>query len=96
MVSSFNVLNKVFLNLGCMAISGAEFVFTAGEQLFFQEKQFTNDPKHCKRCISKRNSGRGFPSSGHCSTSVSPGQLGTSRTAHTSHCTPGMRAGEHP
>jgi hypothetical protein len=27
---------------------------------------------------------------------VSPGQLGTSRTAHTSHCTPGMRAGEHP
>src|SRR5262249_52752292 len=26
---------------------GAEFVFTAGEQLFFHDKQFKNDPKHC-------------------------------------------------
>lgn len=29
---------------------GAEFVFSAGEQSFFHEKQFTNDPKRCKRC----------------------------------------------
>ena len=34
---------------------GAEFVFTAGEQLFFHDKQFTNDPKHCKQCKAKRN-----------------------------------------
>jgi CxxC-x17-CxxC domain-containing protein len=33
---------------------GAEFVFTAGEQLFFHDKQFKNDPKHCKQCKSKR------------------------------------------
>jgi len=33
---------------------GAEFVFTAGEQLFFHEKQFKNDPKHCKQCKAKR------------------------------------------
>ena len=33
---------------------GAEFVFTAGEQLFFHDKQFTNDPKHCKQCKAKR------------------------------------------
>ena len=33
---------------------GAEFVFTAGEQLFFHDKQFKNDPKHCKRCKAKR------------------------------------------
>ncbi|MGB0073272.1 MAG: zinc-ribbon domain containing protein [Terracidiphilus sp.] len=33
---------------------GAEFVFTAGEQLFFYDKQFTNDPKHCKQCKAKR------------------------------------------
>ncbi len=34
---------------------GAEFVFTAGEQLFFHDKQFANDPKHCKKCRAKRN-----------------------------------------
>ena len=33
---------------------GAEFVFTAGEQLFFHDKQFKNDPKHCKECKAKR------------------------------------------
>jgi CxxC-x17-CxxC domain-containing protein len=37
---------------------GAEFVFSAGEQLFFHEKQFTNDPKRCKQCKAKSNSGR--------------------------------------
>jgi CxxC-x17-CxxC domain-containing protein len=36
---------------------GAEFVFTAGEQLFFHDKQFKNDPKHCKLCKAKRGSG---------------------------------------
>lgn len=33
---------------------GAEFIFTAGEQVFFHDKQFTNDPKHCKKCKAKR------------------------------------------
>ena len=36
---------------------GAEFIFTAGEQLFFHDKQFTNDPKHCKQCKAKRARG---------------------------------------
>ena len=36
---------------------GAEFVFTAGEQLFFHDKQFMNDPKRCKQCKAKRASG---------------------------------------
>jgi CxxC-x17-CxxC domain-containing protein len=36
---------------------GAEFVFTAGEQLFFYEKHFKNDPRHCKQCKAKRASG---------------------------------------
>jgi CxxC-x17-CxxC domain-containing protein len=31
-----------------------EFVFTAGEQLFFLDKQFKNDPKRCKPCKSRR------------------------------------------
>ena len=33
---------------------GAEFVFTAGEQLFFADKGFRNEPKRCKPCKSKR------------------------------------------
>jgi|GEM_PF-765552 len=33
---------------------GSDFVFTAGEQLFFHEKQFQNDPKRCKKCKAKR------------------------------------------
>ena len=38
---------------------GAEFVFTAGEQLFFFDKQFKNDPKRCKPCKAKRARGSG-------------------------------------
>ena len=32
----------------------AEFVFTAGEQLFFQKRNFVHDPKVCKKCRSRR------------------------------------------
>lgn len=33
---------------------GADFIFTAGEQLFFHDKQFKNLPKRCKGCKQKR------------------------------------------
>ena len=33
---------------------GSDFVFTAGEQLFFYDKQFKNEPKRCKVCKTKR------------------------------------------
>ncbi len=33
---------------------GTEFVFTSGEQQFFQAKNFKNEPKRCKVCKSKR------------------------------------------
>ena len=36
---------------------GSDFVFTAGEQVFFNDKQFKNDPKHCKQCKAKRARG---------------------------------------
>jgi CxxC-x17-CxxC domain-containing protein len=36
---------------------GSEFIFTAGEQLFFHDKDFKNDPKRCKQCKAKRASG---------------------------------------
>ena len=33
---------------------GTDFVFTAGEQLFFYDKQFKNEPKRCKACKTQR------------------------------------------
>ena len=33
---------------------GGEFIWTAGEQLFFADKQFKNEPKRCKNCKAKR------------------------------------------
>src|SRR5271157_1131400 len=38
---------------------GADFVFTAGEQLFFHDKDFKNEPKRCKACKAKRPSSPG-------------------------------------
>jgi CxxC-x17-CxxC domain-containing protein len=38
---------------------GAMFVFSAGEQEFFHEKGFTNQPKYCKQCKAKRQGGGG-------------------------------------
>ncbi|MBI4464139.1 MAG: zinc-ribbon domain containing protein [Acidobacteria bacterium] len=34
---------------------GGDFVFTAGEQLFFARKNFRHVPKRCKGCKSKRD-----------------------------------------
>ena len=41
--------------LTCVDCHG-QFVFTAGEQIFFLDKQFKNDPKRCKPCKAKRAS----------------------------------------
>src|SRR6266702_4313401 len=58
---------------------GGEFIFTAGEQLFFFDKQFKNDPKRCKPCKSRR-SGVGLrPGSG-------PAAAGLSRTETRTEC----------
>jgi CxxC-x17-CxxC domain-containing protein len=42
--------DKVLKCIDC----GADFLFTAGEQLFFYDKQFRNEPKRCKACKTKR------------------------------------------
>lgn len=35
---------------------GAEFVFTAGEQEFYAEKGFVNEPQRCKACrVARKN-----------------------------------------
>ena len=36
---------------------GAEFVFTAGEQEFYAEKGFQNEPTRCKAGMRKAHSG---------------------------------------
>jgi CxxC-x17-CxxC domain-containing protein len=36
---------------------GSEFVFTAGEQLFYADRGFKNEPKRCRNCKSKRTPG---------------------------------------
>jgi CxxC-x17-CxxC domain-containing protein len=37
---------------------GAEFVFTAGEQEFYAEKGFQNEPTRCKECRQARKANR--------------------------------------
>lgn len=59
---------------------GGEFIFTAGEQLFFLDKQFKNDPKRCKPCKSRRAAGaNAAPGSG-------PAAAGISRTETRTEC----------
>ncbi len=45
--------------LKCMDC-GSDFVFTAGEQMFFADKHFKNEPKRCKACKQKRSSQMGY------------------------------------
>jgi CxxC-x17-CxxC domain-containing protein len=42
--------DKVLKCIDC----GNDFVFTAGEQLFFHDKQFKNEPKRCRNCKTQR------------------------------------------
>ena len=37
---------------------GKEFIFTAGEQQFYKDKGFDNEPKRCKECREKRKAAR--------------------------------------
>lgn len=37
---------------------GTEFVFTAGEQQFYAEKGFTNEPRRCPSCRRAAKTGR--------------------------------------
>lgn len=67
--------------LKCMDC-GADFVFTAGEQQFYHEKNFKNEPKRCKACKLKRQnnpSERGAPA-GRVETSAICSQCGRETT----------------
>jgi PAS domain S-box-containing protein/CxxC-x17-CxxC domain-containing protein len=50
LTSKVEFRDKVLKCIDC----GQDFVFTAGEQLFFHIKQFKNDPARCKSCKGKR------------------------------------------
>ncbi len=41
---------------------GEEFVFTAGEQEFYAEKGFVNEPKRCKACRNAKKGATGTSS----------------------------------
>ena len=53
---------------------GSDFIWTAGEQLFFADKQFKNEPKRCKACKAKR------------ANRVSAGPSGQGRVETTTNC----------
>jgi CxxC-x17-CxxC domain-containing protein len=59
---------------------GGEFIFTAGEQLFFQDKNFKNDPKRCKPCKSRRAAGA------NVAPGAGPAAAGISRTETRTEC----------
>jgi len=44
-------------NLNC-SDCGAEFVFTQGEQDFYAEKGFTNEPRRCPDCRKQKKQER--------------------------------------
>lgn len=64
---------------------GTDFVFTSGEQLFFHDKQFRNEPKRCKSCKAKRvatlgATGNGYQSSSRNATRAVCSQCGKETT----------------
>jgi CxxC-x17-CxxC domain-containing protein len=56
---------------------GNDFIFTAGEQLFFHDKQFKNEPKRCKNCKAQRAGG---------GASSAPGQRGYNKVETRTSC----------
>jgi CxxC-x17-CxxC domain-containing protein len=60
---------------------GNDFIFTAGEQLFFFDRQFKNDPKRCKLCKAKR-AGLGRSAEGNTASPALP----LSRTETRTEC----------
>ena len=64
-------------NLTC-SDCGSQFVFTAGEQKFYQEKGFGHEPKRCKECRSKRKGSQPGGASEHSSFERGVGARGGS------------------
>jgi CxxC-x17-CxxC domain-containing protein len=74
--SSMEFVDRLLTCADC----GGEFIFTAGEQLFFLDKQFKNDPKRCKPCKSRRSAQT------TAATTGGPAAAGISRTETRTEC----------
>ena len=59
---------------------GGEFVFTAGEQMFFADKGFKNEPKRCKTCKAHRTQGNGAGGAQRVETKTVCSQCGKETT----------------
>ena len=59
---------------------GADFVFTAGEQIFYADKGFKNEPKRCKACKSKRSQMVGSQGRQRTETTTTCSQCGKETT----------------
>ena len=68
--------DKVLKCIDC----GTEFVFTAGEQMFFADKGFKNEPKRCKGCKGKRAQGSDGPGYQRVETKTTCSQCGKETT----------------
>ncbi len=59
---------------------GADFIFTAGEQSFFHDKNFRNEPKRCRTCKQKRQGSGPSGHGGRVETSTSCSHCGRQTT----------------
>jgi CxxC-x17-CxxC domain-containing protein len=59
---------------------GSEFVFTAGEQVFYADKGFKNEPKRCKNCKNKRGHSQGNQGFHRAETTTTCSQCGKETT----------------
>lgn len=58
---------------------GQDFTFTSGEQSFFHDKNFKNEPKRCRDCKQKRQGSSG-KTNGRVETSTNCSQCGCETT----------------
>ena len=60
---------------------GSEFIFTAGEQAFYADKGFRNEPKRCKACKGRRAESMGYgPAATRSETRTTCSQCGKETT----------------
>ena len=79
---------------------GKEFVFTAGEQEFYAEKGFQNEPQRCKACRDARKNARPqremhTATCANCGKEAKiPFQPSDDRPVYCSECFAAMKQGE--
>ena len=66
-------------NLVCVECNQT-FVWTAGEQTFYHDRNFTNEPKRCKECKGRRHEGGGRPPRERVETTTTCSQCGKETT----------------